>query len=43
MIAQLHDQLKEIERNISWGIKKGIEQDRLNDIQEIQKNESKIR
>jgi hypothetical protein len=37
MIAQLQGQLKETERNISWGIKKGLEQARLNDIQEIQK------
>jgi hypothetical protein len=29
--------LKETERNISWGIKKGLEQARLNDIQEIKK------
>ena len=36
-IAQLQGQLKETERNISWGIKKGLEQARLNDIQEIQK------
>ena len=36
MIAQLQGQLKETERNISWRIKKGLEQARLNDIQEIQ-------
>jgi hypothetical protein len=35
MIAQLQGQLKETKRNISWGIKKGLEQARLNDIQEI--------
>ena len=29
--------MKETERNISWGIKKGLEQARLKDIQEIQK------
>ena len=28
MIAQLQGQLKETERNISWGIKKGLEQAR---------------
>ena len=37
MIAQRQDQLKETRRNISWGIKKGLERARLNDIQEIQK------
>ena len=37
MIAQLEGQLKETKRNISWGIKKGLEQPRFNDIQEIQK------
>jgi hypothetical protein len=26
MIAQLQDQLKETERNISWGIKKGLDE-----------------
>jgi uncharacterized protein YjaG (DUF416 family) len=36
-ITQLHDKLKETERNISWGIQKGLEQARLKDIQEIQK------
>jgi hypothetical protein len=36
-ITQLQDKLKETERNISWGIQKGLEQARLKDIQEIQK------
>ena len=36
-IAQLQDKLKETKRNISWGIKKGLEQARLKYIQEIQK------
>jgi hypothetical protein len=36
-IIQLQDKLKENERNISWGIQKGLEQARLNDMQEIQK------
>jgi hypothetical protein len=36
-IIQLQDKLKENERNISWGIQKGLEQARLKDIQEIQK------
>jgi hypothetical protein len=36
-IIQLQDKLKETERNISWGIQKGLEQARLKDIQEIQK------
>jgi hypothetical protein len=42
MIAQLQGQLKETERNISWGIKKGLEQARLNDIQEIQKMKASL-
>jgi hypothetical protein len=42
MIAQLQGQLKETERNISWGIKKGLEQARLNDIQEIQKIKARL-
>jgi hypothetical protein len=37
MIAQLQNQLKETERNISREIKKGLERARFNDIQEIQK------
>ena len=37
MIAQLQDQLKETERNISWEIEKGLEWARLNDIQDIKK------
>jgi hypothetical protein len=36
-IIQLQDKLKENERNISWGIRKDLEQDRLKDMQEIQK------
>jgi chromosome segregation ATPase len=36
-IIQLQDKLKEIERNISWGIQKGLEQARLKDMQEIHK------
>jgi hypothetical protein len=36
-ITQLQDKLKETERNISWGIQKGLEQARLKDVQEIQK------
>jgi hypothetical protein len=36
-ITHLQDKLKETERNISWGIQKGLEQARLKDIQEIQK------
>jgi hypothetical protein len=36
-IIQLQDRLKENERNIGWGIQKGLEQARLNDMQEIQK------
>jgi hypothetical protein len=32
----LQDSLKENERNISWGIQKGLEQARLKDMQEIQ-------
>jgi hypothetical protein len=36
-ITQLQDKLKETERNINWGIQKGLEQTRLKDIQEIQK------
>jgi hypothetical protein len=36
-IIQLQDKLKETERNISWGIQKGLEQARLKDMQEIQK------
>ena len=42
MIAQLQGQLKETERNITWGIKKGLEQARLNDIQEIQKMKTSL-
>ena len=34
--------MKETKRNISWGIKKGLEQARLNDIQEIQKMKSSL-
>jgi hypothetical protein len=34
-IIQLQDKLKENERNISWGIQKGLEQARLKDMQEI--------
>jgi hypothetical protein len=36
-IIQLQDKLKENERNISWGIQKGLEQARLKDMKEIQK------
>jgi predicted nucleic acid-binding Zn-ribbon protein len=36
-IIQLQDKLKETERNISWGIQKGLEQARLKDMKEIQK------
>jgi predicted nucleic acid-binding Zn-ribbon protein len=36
-IIQFQDRLKENERNISWGIQKGLEQARLKDMQEIQK------
>jgi predicted nucleic acid-binding Zn-ribbon protein len=36
-ITQLHDRLKENEKIMGWGIQKGLEQDRLKDIQEIQK------
>jgi hypothetical protein len=36
-ISQLQDKLKENEKMIGWGIKKGLEQARLKDIQEIQK------
>jgi predicted nucleic acid-binding Zn-ribbon protein len=36
-IIQLQDRLKESERNIGWGIQKGLEQARLKDMQEIQK------
>jgi uncharacterized protein YjaG (DUF416 family) len=36
-IIHLQDKLKENERNISWGIQKGLEQARLKDMQEIQK------
>jgi chromosome segregation ATPase len=36
-ITQLQDRLKENERNIGWGIQKGLEQARLKDMQEIQK------
>ena len=36
-IIQLQYKLKENERNISWGIQKGLEQARLKDMQEIQK------
>jgi predicted nucleic acid-binding Zn-ribbon protein len=36
-IIQLQDRLKENERNIGWGIQKGLEQARLKDMQEIQK------
>jgi len=42
MIAQLQGQLKETERNISWGIKMGLEQAILNDIQEIQKMKASL-
>jgi hypothetical protein len=34
--------LKETERNMSWGIKKGLEQARLKDIQEIQKMKASL-
>jgi hypothetical protein len=34
-ITQLQDKLKETERNINWGIQKGLVQDSLKDIQEI--------
>jgi hypothetical protein len=34
--------MKETDGNISWGIKKGLEQARLNDIQEIQKMKSSL-
>jgi transcriptional regulator of heat shock response len=36
-IIHLQDRLKENERIIGWGIQKGLEQDRLKDMQEIQK------
>jgi hypothetical protein len=36
-ITQLQGRLKENEKTIGWGIKKGLEQARLKDIQEIQK------
>jgi hypothetical protein len=36
-ISQLQDNLKENEKIVGWGIKKGLEQARLKDIQEIQK------
>jgi hypothetical protein len=36
-IIQLQDKLKDIERSISWGIQKGLEQSGLKDMQEIQK------
>jgi uncharacterized protein YciW len=36
-IIQLQYRLKENERNIGWGIQKGLEQARLKDMQEIQK------
>jgi hypothetical protein len=42
MIAQLQGQLKETKRNIIWEIKKGLEQARLNDIQEIQKMKASL-
>jgi hypothetical protein len=42
MIAQLQGKLKATERNISWEIKKGLEQARLNDIQEIQKMKASL-
>jgi hypothetical protein len=42
MIAQLQNQLKEIERSISWEINKGLEQARFNDIQEIQKLKASV-
>ena len=35
-IIQLQDKIKESERNIAWGIHKGLEQARLKDMQEIQ-------
>jgi predicted nucleic acid-binding Zn-ribbon protein len=36
-IIQLQDKLKDTERNISWGIQKGLEQARLKYMQEIHK------
>jgi uncharacterized coiled-coil protein SlyX len=36
-ITQLQGSLKENEKKIAWGIKKGLEQARLKDIQDIQK------
>jgi hypothetical protein len=36
-IIQLQDKLKQNERNISWGIQKGLEQDILKDMQSIKK------
>jgi hypothetical protein len=42
MIDQLQGKLKETERNISWGIKKGLEKARLKDIQEIQKMKTNL-
>jgi hypothetical protein len=42
MIDQLQGKLKETERNISWGIKKGLELARLKDIQEIQKMKTSL-
>ena len=41
-IGQLQGKLKETKRNISWGIKKGLEQARLKDIQEIQKMKASL-
>jgi hypothetical protein len=41
-IAQLQGKLKETEINISWGIKKGLEQARLKEIQEIQKMKTSL-
>jgi uncharacterized protein YjaG (DUF416 family) len=35
-ITQLQSSLKENEKKIAWGIKKGLEQARLKDIQDIQ-------
>jgi hypothetical protein len=42
MIDQLQGKLKETERNMSWGIKKGLEQARLKDIQEIQRMKTSL-
>ena len=36
-ITQLQGNLKDNEKKIAWGIKKGLEQARLKDIQDVQK------